>query len=235
MYIDTIEKICDTDKNIRRKNICAMLGGNYTIQADSRSTNVIIPAKCQSEKVIALTAHYDVFPKSMGYNDNGSAIATIMAIKEKIPDNVEIIFTDNEEIGGKGADLYLQKEGSRVLFNLNVDVVGLGSKIYYDKFDPAFDYTRRDPIILLDQTYDAVSYDGVPFNDSWIFKMYNIPTVLVVAGSAPYSGIISEIWKHQHRNEMDDIIGLLSEEGMDRVANFILDTLWFNYDNRHHA
>jgi len=226
MYINTIEKICHKDKDVRLKNICGLIRRPYRLQTDRRNTNIIIPAK-KPEHVIVLTAHYDVYPKSMGYNDNGSGIATVLSIMDHVPDDVEIVFTDNEEVGGWGSQLYIAENRNRIRMNINVDVVGLGTKIYYDMADPVFEIHHQHSIFL-ENSYGPVSYSGVPFNDSHIFRNNSIPTVLIIAGSAPFSGIISEVWKHQHRNVNDDVLGLLSESGMLKVSSFILDTLLLN-------
>lgn len=220
---DMVYRLGTGDKETRRQVLCSMIRRPYETQTRNstryscteRPINIVIPAK-KREKIVVMTAHYDIYPKSKGYNDNGSGLAVLLSLQDKIPDNVEIVFTDFEEIGGRGASLYVDQNKSIIEGNINVDVVGLGTKIYYDL------YAGASPQ-MIGFNWGAHFFPNVPFNDSYIFRRENIPSVLFMSGSASPKQIINEVWNAQHGGKNDDRMDLINETGMVNLSHLILE------------
>lgn len=213
--IETIEFIGNTiDPYIRFHNILSLINVPYEIQSNYHSRNIIIPAKDQFKKIV-LTAHHDAFYKSRGYNDNASGIAILLKFQNERPDNFEIVFTDNEEIGGLGSALYLSK--NKPLCNINLDVVGIGESIFYEKYG---NFKLTIP------NYSE-EYKYIPFNDSHIFYTYGIPSILVLTGKSR-KVLIRDIWDAQHGGINDNKIEILSGKVLDKTYMFLYDMLRFN-------
>ena len=206
--IETIEYIGVSDKNTRFKRIISLIDEPYIVESNQQIRNIIIPARIQAEK-IAVTAHWDVYPGSKGYNDNGSGIATLLCLQNELPDNFEIVFTDQEECGGRGSAFYLKTNHPRV--NINVDVVGLGGNIFYEKYG-AFNLTIPD--------LEATEYPRVPYNDSNVFHRNGVPSILFVTGTNE-ENLINEIWECQHGMKNDNRLELLSEKALDKVYEYL--------------
>jgi hypothetical protein len=216
-----ILKITDKDKDKRFAKILSCIKGKYEIQrmADYLSDvrNIILPAPNQENK-ITLMAHHDVYPGSFGYNDNSSGVVTLLKLQEDIlPNNVEIVFTDGEEFGGRGSELYLN-ESVRPRIAINVDVVGLGNKIFYEKYG--------NGAVKVDGS-KMEYYRHIPFSDSYILKAHNVPNVLLLTGYGS-EALIRNIFEAQHNGPRDSVLDLIQEDIMDRVYDMVLDIIHRN-------
>lgn len=212
MNKEKVEFIGQTEKEKRFKNICSLINKKYHIQENNNCKNIIIPSN--SKKKIVLTAHYDVFRGSKGYNDNAAGIVSILNVIEKLPENVETVFTDNEEIGGIGSALYIENNKKNILWNLNIDVIGTGENIFYDV---------RDTKNIIKLPFTKKNYLNIPFNDSHIFSSYGIPAIILVSGeTSSVHDIISEIWSCQHGNKYDNKMEKISEKAISNMSEFIL-------------
>jgi hypothetical protein len=208
--IEMIEYIGSTpDRDGRYNRILSLLEKPYIIEANNQSRNIIIPAREQSARV-ALTAHTDAYPGSRGYNDNASGVVTLLRLQKELPDNFEIVLTDNEELAGRGSALYLSN-GNKPKANINLDVVGLGSRIFYEKYGD-FDLTMPK--------LGATEHNGVPFNDSHIFRGHNVPSILFITGTRE-KDLIREIWSAQHGMENDNRLELISEDALDNTYAYL--------------
>lgn len=220
-----ILKITDKDKEKRIKKILSFIHKNYMLQVarptdlfptDKELVNIIIPAKDQANK-IAVFAHHDVFPNSMGYNDNSTGVVTLLRLQEQLADNVELVFTDGEERGGQGCRFYLENYPHPVEA-INVDVVGLGEKIFYEEY-------REVKTFAIPECFE--NFRNIPFSDSYILAHYGVPNILILTGSHK-EVLIENIFKAEHCGVNDGNIELISEDIMDKVFEnlmYILGTV----------
>lgn len=187
-------------------------GGKFPTSAGI--TNIIVPAKVQKDK-IALIAHHDVYPESCGYNDNSTGVVTLLKLQKCLPDNVELVFTDGEERGGQGCRYYLENS-PRPARAINIDVVGLAGKIFYEAYGPYF-CSFKVPKSL-------EYYDYIPFSDSYILADYGVPNILLITGRS-VGTLIRDIFDAQHNGKNDHAIDLISEDMMDRVFDALVGML----------
>jgi len=216
-----ILRITDQDKTKRLNKIIACLDRNYTLQVAkptdtfptfSDITNIIVPARIQTDK-IAVMAHWDVYPGSCGYNDNSSGVVTLLKLQKFLPDNVELVFTDGEERGGQGCRFYLE-DYPRPTQAINIDVVGLDGRIFYEKYgDVTFSIPRQ-----------LKEYRHIPFSDSYILAHYKIPNILMLTGRSANT-LILDIFNAEHGGKNDNNLALISENIMNRVFDTLLEIL----------
>ena len=206
MMKNDILKIVDSTKSGRIGKICSLITRDYFFQERDDISNIIIPAKNQKDKIVVM-AHHDVFPGSKGYNDNSTGVVILLWMQDFVPDNVEFVFTDGEERGGRGCNLYLEK-ATDIRFAINLDVVGLGNKIFYEEYGP------KGKIFLKGK--DLEYYKGIPFSDSYILDDYGIPNILMLTGSSSKT-LIRDIFNAQHRGCNDGRFDLIRDRIMRKV------------------
>lgn len=217
-----ILKITDKDKAGRVEKIIACLHKKCELQAIKKGNsstvskglvNIIVPAKTQENK-ISIIAHHDVFPGSFGYNDNSTGVVTLLKLQDYLKDNVELVFTDGEEQGGQGCRFYLENS-LRPKQAINVDVVGLGNKIFFEHYGGNF---------KLPLPPDLEYFQGIPFSDSYILRDFEVPSVLILTGASKGS-LIRDIFNSQHCGIYDSKIELISETMMDKVFDMLLEAI----------
>jgi Iap family predicted aminopeptidase len=211
---DYILKITDTSKPLRIEKIIACINKNYVIQTAQPTgefptardlTNIIIPAKIQKDK-IAIFAHHDVYPGSLGFNDNSSGVITALRLQDHLKDNIELVFTDGEERGGQGCRYYLENF-PRPKRAINLDVVGLRGKIFYEE------YGKTDFVLPT----SLEKYDDIPFSDSRVLEDYGIPNILLLTGKNKET-LIRDIFFAEHCGRNDNKIEVISEDIMNLVV-----------------
>ena len=220
---ERILKITADDKNKRIEKILSCIHKNYTLQTarpdDVRFptsegiVNIIIPAKKQKNK-IAIVAHHDVFPGSKGYNDNSTGVVTLLKLQDVVPENVELVFTDGEERGGQGCRYYLENYPNPTEA-INVDVVGLGDRVFYEAYGDvtAFDIPKSLEL-----------YANIPFSDSRVLADYGVPNILVLTGKSKET-LIRNIFEAQHGGRNDHNLSLISEEMMNTVFDAVVQMI----------
>ena len=194
----------------RVRYITDMSRGTAVLQQFGGMTNIIIPAKTQSSKITVM-AHWDVFPHSRGYNDNSTGVAMLIRLCGYVRDNVELVFTDREEYGGRGCRYYLEN-WARPVAAINVDVVGLDDTIFYEMYGEVTTFMVPKHVKY---------YDGVPFSDSYILRQYAIPNVLLLTGQSE-DRLIGDIFDAQHGGVDDSDFSLISEDMLEKVFNTLL-------------
>ena len=206
-----ILKITDLDRRKRLEKITSFITRRYELQEREGLTNIIIPAKDQGNKT-TIMAHWDLYPGSLGYNDNSSGIIILLKLQEHIPDNVELVFTDGEERGGLGCSLYLKNFLPHPKRAINIDVVGLPGRIFYEQYVKMTDFK-------IPPTFEY--YPNIPFSDSYILEDYGVPNILLVTGKKKDS-LIREIFEAEHNGINDNKIEMISEVMMDEVFDSVL-------------
>jgi Zn-dependent M28 family amino/carboxypeptidase len=155
-------------------------------------------------------AHHDVYPNSYGFNDNSTGVVTLLRLQRAVHDNVELVFTDGEECGGQGCRYYLENY-PKPKEAINVDVVGLGNKIFYEMYgDCSF--------VMPPHT---TMYQGVPFSDSYVLADYGVPNILLLTGKHR-STLIEDIFHAEHCGKDDGKLDLISENIMNAVSDVLL-------------
>jgi hypothetical protein len=220
---DRIIRITDESKEGRIQKILSCIEKSYVLQvAKPRDmfptcdelTNIIIPAKTQEGKIVVF-AHHDVYPGSKGYNDNSSGVVTLLRLQEDLPDNVELVITDGEEVGGQGCRYYLEncmKLKQTEFEAINLDVVGLADTLFYEVYEGA----------IKSFTFPSYMkpYANIPFSDSRVMESYGIPNVLILTGKSQRL-LIEDIWKAEHCGFNDGNIEMISEKTMDLVFDTV--------------
>lgn len=216
-----LKYISDNKTDERRNKIISLLSDDsiyHEIWNDDRNTfDIIIPAKV-SDNIIVLVAHYDVVPNSFGYNDNSSSLVCLLKLINKVPDNVEIVFTDKEELGGRGVDLYMKLNKKKINAVINLDVVGLNGVIHVD----------NNIYKLKDCLYDCKK-GKMPFNDGNVFREYKIPTITL--SMAPdcltFGSAMRELMLTIHNNRLDNKINLIYVSSMKKIARKVMEIVTF--------
>lgn len=182
-------------------------------------SNIIVPAHHKKAPKIVLCAHYDVYPGSSGYYDNGAALAMLL---DMMPDlqthkNVEILFSDKEEMGGLGAQHYLSSAyGKDILLAINLDIIGLPDTVYYSA-------TQNCPpeasSLLNDAGALCVRY---PFCDFNIFECQNIPAISVITtGGGDFHTQLSRSFEFMHNGPNDGRLDLLNAKMIAHVSSLV--------------
>jgi aminopeptidase YwaD len=122
-----------------------MAGGDVeatvsVIMETRQSRNVIaeLPGSAETDKVVVLGGHFDTVPDTPGANDNGSGIATLLALAREASDRsypftLTFIAFGSEEMGLLGSRLYVgslsEEERTAIVAMLNFDVTGSGNAV----------------------------------------------------------------------------------------------------------
>ena len=182
----------------------------FNSKSERHVRNIIIPSKSGTSKMTFM-AHWDLFPKSFGYNDNSSGVSSLLKIQNYVHDDMTIIFTDFEEIFGKGSQLYcdnLENPDEKII---NLDVVGFGENIFVDKNGWNLDFKLPD---------NHLNYEGVPFNDSHITSNNGFQSILLITGNDPKT-LIGDIFDLQHGGKYDNDLTKLNQSILDKVETFL--------------
>lgn len=143
MLLDYIKKL-EYKSNIERLSIIKNILKNKNIKFieqrysyyNLRGTNIIVDTgNLKSNKHLILSAHYDVVSGSPGANDDGSGIAILIDVIEKlkrlkIKNKIRIVYFDDEEIGRFGSISYIKKYGLKDLLAVyHLELCGYGDSI----------------------------------------------------------------------------------------------------------
>jgi hypothetical protein len=230
---DIIQYLGNSTTDERFNKIIDLLKYNnvhYVIQESSEKAffpvrNIVIPARIQEDKIV-LCAHYDVVIGSSGILDNTTAIVMILtALPELLQhDNVEILFSDKEECGGRGASEYCYSSNEIPLMVINLDIIGHGDILYYCKYNV-------HPEILEKLNEDCVE-QNYPFCDFNIFRMNNFPCISIISapGGRPFQQALQEDYSCFHKGIHDGDMSKISLETLERAKKVVIDLVNFiNY------
>lgn len=136
--------------------------------------------EAETEERIIFTAHHDVNNvNSPNILDNTASIANLLSLAvelkgSKLNKKCSIVFTDNEEFGGSGAEFLSKKinsgEYGKVLGVVNSELTGCG-EIWVDKIDEGFINDK------LNEIKSNINIHGTPFNDSFVFRRAKIKSI----------------------------------------------------------
>lgn len=175
---------------------------------------LVVPSA--SERVVVLCAHYDAVTGSCGYNDNGMALVTALSMLHKLPYNVEVVFTNCEELGGLGAEFYLQHTQKQVVGCVNLDVVGCFDQVYLDSMN-----------FFAAKSLTGCKQGMMPFSDAHVFARNGIPSVCFSSGpaNADFKNGIVQICSTLHNNRNDNNFGLLNFNMIEAVSTEVKNAI----------
>jgi len=233
------------NKEKRFEQLCKVLKLNnldFYIEEDKDNTrNIIIKLRNSSNskslKHIVLGAHYDIFPNSLGFNDNTIAVAMLIEFaktyKGEVP--INIVFFDKEESGMIGSDNYTSNYEHEIYFALIFDIIGFGDTLVVSSTDE----------VLKELLYTNFGIKALNFplpSDNLVFSRKGIPTALITATNSTdlqkipnkahihYVASSAKFYRTFHGRELDNDITILNFD----LAEGLLDKLstMFSIDHK---
>ena len=212
-----LKRICQDTNEKRRVAIEHELSSKKIDYKVLSEGTLVIPAKTHKEHdTISICAHYDVVPGSKGYNDNGMSIVIALGMLERLPDNVEVVFTNGEERGQTGAREYLGEMRDDLKACVVLDVCG------------CFDAVYLDPKNCKEaQALPECQKGHMPWCDADVFELAGVPAVCFSTGPADtdfHTGIM-EICSTIHCRASDNDFSLLNFEMIPKVQAKALELI----------
>ena len=203
--------ICQKEFQLRQQRLLeTIVNAKYQLLSDG---TIVLPSSVP--RPIALVAHYDNDPESLGYNDNGMAVVAILGLLERLPDNVEVVFTNGEEIGFVGAETYLEMRKPQPRFCINLDVCGFGDRIYIDKMNST----------CLDEIKDVVT-GRMPGNDAYAFKRCGIESIcLSTSEGDDFNEGIDKIIRTIHNDCFDNNLNFINFGILPKVRDKVMEII----------
>lgn len=204
---ELLKKLCQKTNSARQAALAEVLFDRGVRYENWGDMALVVPSAV--ENPIVLCAHYDVVEGSLGYNDNGMALVTVLSLLDRLPRNVEVVFTNGEEKMGLGAAYYLKHTEKHIEGCVNLDVVGCYDQIYLDPMN-----------CVQAQTLVNCKQGQMPFNDAYVFAAANIPSVCFSSGpgNMPFRIGIMAIGSTLHNNCNDNKFELLNFEMIEKVS-----------------
>ena len=202
-----LKSLCQQNNAARQsalENELRSLGVRY----ENWNNMALVVPSC-AEDVVALCAHFDAVPNSYGYNDNGMALVTVLKMLGKLPEHVEVVFTNCEEMGALGAEYYLGHAKKQIVGCVNLDVVGCFDQVYLDPMNCEAARQLR-----------GCKQGNMPPSDACAFFREGIQSVCFSSGPSDtdFRMGIMQICSTLHNNRNDNDFGMLNFEMTDKVA-----------------
>ena len=206
---ELVKKLCRPNNAMRAEALKSELSARNAAFECRENMAIVVPAA--TDEAVVLCAHFDAVPDSFGYNDNGMSLAIILSLLNRLPKFTEVVFTNEEECGCRGARYYLRHTTKRLLGCVNLDVCGFGNTIYCDPMN--------SDIGLL-----GCKNGRMPFNDGYIFAEHGVPALTLSAGPAdvPFGEGIRQIGRTIHCGPLDNDLDVLNCELSALFRSFIL-------------
>lgn len=160
--------------------------------SDNAGRNIValyFEAEKEDASTIAFSAHHDIVnPKSDNVFDNLASVAHLLSLAYKLAEkkpkhqNVLLLFTDGEEVGGLGAQWYSnfivdRKHWPKVVSIVNLELTAAGTHYWVDKHDTLTSYLFKKAVQeATSSTYLSI---GCPFNDAYIYRKNGIDSSCV--------------------------------------------------------
>jgi len=182
---DIVVDLLVYNKLDRFSRLCKVLKANGIVyKAESLTpgtTNIVISlgSRNADTKHIVLGAHYDVYPGSLGINDNTISVAMLIKFAilyissgSEIP--IDIVFFDKEESGMIGSRDYANKNKCMISYALIFDIIGFGDTLVCCSEDKELkDY--------LFEAADIYSLTSILPSDNLSLQAQGIPSALIVS------------------------------------------------------
>lgn len=226
-YIPLIEKLAGGTHTKRAQAIKKELksrGKKFKIVKRS-AENIIVEATEKEKGIILVIAHYDIVPQSLGLNDNTSSIALILTHIQEFPPNVEVVFTDYEELGCVGMYEYLsyaKKTKRKILACINLDVIGCGDAAFMDLFGQSIPKKITKGAVV----------NRIPPNDGRICNRWGYKTITFAAirTDLSYNEALKNLMTTMHNGSRDNKVSELNNKGMRAVKEKLF--MLFDFYNK---
>ena len=212
-----LKRICKGTNEGRRVAIEHELSSKKVDYKVLNEGTLVVPAKTHKKHdTIAICAHYDVVDGSKGYNDNGMSIVIALGMLERLPDNVEVVFTNGEECGQTGAWEYYGEMRDDLKACVVLDVCG------------CFDAVYLDPKNCKEAKGLPECKKGhMPRSDADVFDLVDVPAVCFSTGpaDADFQTGIMAICSTIHCKKGDNDFSLLNFEMIPKVQAKALELI----------
>lgn len=175
---------------------------------------------------VAVVAHVDTAPKTIGALDNASGVATLLAIAEKLKDwqgkaSLEFVIMNGEDNYAMPGELVMSEmiatNPSAYKVVVNIDGVGmLGSKIAYSGYELP-DSLRETVNTIFSQQKEFVTVDPWPMGDHMIFATRGVPAISLTSAD-----VFAQIdFLHGSADTVDVVDEVICDVVADVVSRFI--------------
>jgi hypothetical protein len=231
-------------------SILTMYGIEFSYEKYQDATNVKVviysnPLVCY-KKNIALCAHYDVIPGSLGLNDNTCALAVLIkfilwAKEHETNGNIIVMFFDREETGMLGSYNFCEIYQTYIEYAFIFDIIGYGEKLYYcGCTSHQHSIETRVRKTLLKNGISELNH--VLVSDNMSFDRFYIPNKLIVA--LPDTDVklqpkqncyelssAATVYETFHNRPKDNQLELINFETVEKVFTFLTNTFSFDGDS----
>lgn len=176
------EKLADAGYEVERQ------GFAVGIQA---STNVLVERIGSSDEVVMLGAHLDSVVAGPGMNDNGTGVATLLVLAERLAESpgqhrtIRLAFWGAEEGGPFGSQVYVDRlapaQRQRIVAYLNFDMLGSTNFIRFVYAEAGAEPGSTELTSLFASYFESQGLAWEPIDltghaDHGAFKSADIPT-----------------------------------------------------------
>ncbi|MBE6386268.1 MAG: Zn-dependent exopeptidase M28 [Lentisphaerae bacterium] len=211
---EILRRLCQKSNEARLVALENELQNNNVKFENWNNMAVRIPGA--AENVVIVTAHFDAVEGSFGFNDNGMALVAALNMCQQLPHDVEIIFTNDEEKGGGGAQYFLEHSSKHISGCVNLDVIGCFNQIYLD----CMNCSAAAALTNCKQGH-------MPFNDAWVFAEAGIPSVCFSSGPAEmtFQRGIRAVCSTLHNGPNDNNINLMNFKMIPEVISQVRNVI----------
>lgn len=236
-FLKKICKVADRRKAIVR--ILNRIGVKVYVQDNGNGAAVNLEVRFgQDPHRMILAGHYDRVDVGRGANDNGAAVAQLLALvkrlhREGYQGDLTIVFFDQEELLGQGRASemgstyygdWLASEDIQPEIFIVLDVTGRGDQVVisdsYDlESDPAFIY-------MADFVESSAKADGIPLHylstppsDDYGLSMSGIPALLLTVLPKKELKGARKTWSMIH--SIQDNLGMIDRKTMAWMPEFL--------------
>lgn len=156
----------------------------------SKSTGENVLGYLGEGKKIAIVAHIDTAPKTIGALDNASGVATLLAIAEKLKDwhgksALEFVIMNGEDNYAMPGEMVVSEKLAAELATykivVNLDGIGMrGSKIAYSDYELPDDFKEVSEKTF-SQGEEFVTVDPWPMGDHMVYVAMGVPAIALTS------------------------------------------------------
>lgn len=156
----------------------------------SKSTGENVLGYLGEGKKIAIVAHIDTAPKTIGALDNASGVATLLAIAEKLKDwhgksALEFVVMNGEDNYAMPGEMVVSEklaaESATYKIVVNLDGIGMrGSKIAYSDYELP-DNFKEVSEKTFSQGEEFVTVDPWPMGDHMVYVAMGVPAIALTS------------------------------------------------------
>lgn len=237
------------DLSKRFEQLCKVLKINklsYMIEEKCNAKNIIVSLgredRAAGNKIIVLGAHYDVYPRSLGFNDNTASVAMLIEFAKSYKGNkaIDIVFFDKEESGMIGSYNYSLDHKDEINYAIIFDIIAFGDTLVASSYFASL----KD---LVYKELDITSLVSPLPSDNFMFDTNKVPSVLITATESKdlynltdkiividdevsYSlAYDSSFYKTFHGRELDNDITILNFDLVDSLLSKLYTMLEANH------